>query len=61
MSQTDAEKIRITLTLNKDVYNKVKRISKVYGLRPSTWMTMLVSSNVNNADGRTDMGGEPVE
>jgi len=50
MGRTDAESVRITLTLKDNVYSKVKRVSDQVGLRPSTWMTMVVTSKVNNIE-----------
>lgn len=40
--------VRITITLNRNVYEHIKKISGNMGLRPSTWMTMICTSKVNN-------------
>jgi hypothetical protein len=48
VAQSDAKTVRITITLKQDIYDEVKRICQEYGLRPSTWMTMVVSSKVNS-------------
>lgn len=50
MGKSDADSVRITLTLKEKVYKKVKRVSDRVGLRPSTWMTMVVTSKVNEIE-----------
>jgi len=50
MGTSDADSVRITLTLKEKVYDKVKQVSDQVGLRPSTWMTMVVTSKVNDVD-----------
>ena len=46
----DAKAIRITITLNRNVYEEIKRVSESMGLRPSTWMTMICTSKVRHVD-----------
>ena len=46
--RVDAEPVRITITLSRNVYEHIKQISGTMGLRPSTWMTMICTSKVNN-------------
>ncbi|MFQ6089644.1 MAG: hypothetical protein ACE5K0_12195 [Candidatus Methanofastidiosia archaeon] len=45
------EKVRITVTLRKDVYEKVKKLAYKKGLKPSTYITMMITSKVNEKDG----------
>ncbi len=40
--------VRVTITLNRVVYDDIKRISNSMGLRPSTWITMICTSKANN-------------
>ncbi len=40
--------VRVTITLNRGVYDDIKRISNSMGLRPSTWITMICTSKANN-------------
>ncbi len=50
-TETDtAESVRVTLTLNAGIYEEVKRISGKLGLRPATWMKMVVTSKVNDVE-----------
>jgi hypothetical protein len=42
--------IRVTITLNGNVYDEIKRISKQMGLRPSTWISMVCTSKANNVN-----------
>ena len=48
MPKTDAKSVRVTITLREDVYEEIKRISRRLGLRPSTWISMVATSNANN-------------
>lgn len=48
--QTDAENLRVTITLTKLAYEQVKSISGRMGLKPSTWISMLVTSRVNDLE-----------
>lgn len=48
--QIDSRAVRITITLNRNVYEEIKRTSETMGLRPSTWMTMICTSKVRNVD-----------
>lgn len=49
-SPMESKVIRITITLNRNVYEHIKRISSNMGLRPSTWMTMVCTAKANNVD-----------
>ena len=46
--QNDAKIARVTITLDMDVYDKVKDLSHEMGLRPSSWMAMIISTQVND-------------
>lgn len=48
--QIEAKAVRITITLNRKVYEDIKRVSDRMGLRPSTWMTMVCTSKIRNVD-----------
>ena len=48
--QMHSRAVRITITLNRNVYEEIKRVSETMGLRPSTWMTMICTSKVKNVD-----------
>ena len=49
-NRLDSKAVRITITLNRNVYEEIKRVSETMGLRPSTWMTMICTSKVRNVD-----------
>ena len=59
LQRSDVPAVRVTITLNSDVYDNIQRISKNMGLRPSTWITMICTSKVNNVlvsfDAKQDM------
>lgn len=46
----EAPAVRITITLNQNVYEDIKKISNHMGLRPSTWITMICTSKANNVE-----------
>ena len=48
LHRDDPPAVRVTITLNRGVYDDIKRISKCMGLRPSTWITMICTSKANN-------------
>ncbi len=50
MSRTDVEKVRVTITLDTSVYERIKKIAARIGLRPSTWISMVTTSKVNEID-----------
>lgn len=50
MPITDADSIRVTITLEQQIYDKIKDASRQMGLRPATWMSMVVTSKVNHVD-----------
>lgn len=55
MSETDAEciaadSIRVTITLGRDVYDEIRRQSRLLGLRPATWIAMVTTSRVRGAE-----------
>jgi len=55
--QTDARKVRVTITLDEHVYRRIKEVSRDMGLRPSTWMTMVCTSKANNVILETNHNG----
>jgi hypothetical protein len=59
MHEPSDQVIRVTITLNGNVYDEIKRISKQMGLRPSTWISMVCTSKANNVQLRisSDMVG----
>lgn len=50
MHQTDTGISRVTISLGADVYEKVRELSRRMGLRPSSWMAMIISTHVNDVD-----------
>jgi antitoxin component of RelBE/YafQ-DinJ toxin-antitoxin module len=50
MHETSDQVIRVTITLNGNVYDEIKRISRQMGLRPSTWISMVCTSKANNVN-----------
>ena len=50
MHGSDAESVRVSLTLDSEIYEHVKEMSSQFGLRPSTWMRMVVTTKVNNIE-----------
>ena len=42
--------VRITITLDGEVYEKIQEISNTVGLRPATWISMLTTSKINNLE-----------
>jgi hypothetical protein len=40
------EKIRVSITLREDVYEQIKDLSHDLGIKPTTWITMAVTSQV---------------
>ena len=59
LSQTRPEVVRVTITLNQNVYDEIKKISKNLGIRPSTWITMVCTSKANNVSLSFIDTGEP--
>ena len=55
----DADSIRVTITLEQEIYERIKETSRQMGLRPATWISMVTTSKVNQVDVRVDNGGEP--
>ena len=50
MHESDVKSVRVTLTLSREAYERVKEACRPMGLRPSTWMTMIVTSKVNDLE-----------
>ncbi|MBU7032752.1 MAG: hypothetical protein HXS53_09495 [Theionarchaea archaeon] len=50
MSRSDAQTVRVTITLKLEIYDKIKEISNQLGLHPSTWIGMVATSKANNID-----------
>lgn len=50
MPTTDADSVRVTITLNRDIYDKIRFRSKRLGLRPATWISMVATSKANDVD-----------
>ena len=48
LHQNDAKIARVTISLDVDVYEKVKNLSHQMGLRPSSWMAMIISTQIND-------------
>ncbi len=48
--QNDGRKVRVTITLQEQIYDEIKQISKELGIRPSTWMAMVCTSKANNIE-----------
>ena len=47
-SEKGSRNLRVTITLNEEIYNEIKNISQNMGLHPSTWISMVATSKVNN-------------
>jgi len=54
---TDAKRMRVTITLNNDVYEDIKKISRSMGIRPSTWISMTATTNVKGMRLRMESNG----
>ncbi|MFQ5976111.1 MAG: hypothetical protein ACE5J5_07350 [Candidatus Hydrothermarchaeales archaeon] len=50
MAHSDAETLRVTITLRREAYEEIKRISRRQGLRPSTWISMVATSKANGIE-----------
>ena len=50
MHESDVKSMRVTITLSREAYERVKEMSRPMGLRPSTWMTMVITSKVNKME-----------
>jgi len=50
MARKDADSTRITITIDKNIYGNIKEISKRMGISPSTWVTMICTSKVNDIE-----------
>ncbi len=46
--QTNTRVVRVTITLDSQVYDEIKRVSSLMGIRPSTWISMVCTSKTNN-------------
>jgi len=61
MPPIDAGSIRVTITLEQEIFNKIKKTSRQIGLRPATWISMVVTSKVNQVDVSMQNNGAPNE
>ena len=59
MPQNNAGSTRITVTLDDQVYESIKELSRNLGLRPATWVTMTVTSKVNNVESEVNSAVDP--
>ena len=50
MGKENDKRVRITVTLNRDAYEKIKDISHQMGLLPATWVAMMATARANNID-----------
>ncbi len=41
-------KVRVSVTLRREVFERIRRISQELGLKPSQWIAMAVTSEVNH-------------
>jgi len=53
----DADSIRVTITLEQEIYDRIKETSRQMGLRPATWISMVATSKMNNVDVRVEENG----
>jgi phage terminase small subunit len=58
MSSKKGEKVRVSITIREDVYEHVKELSHNLGIKPSAWITMAVTSQVNGMKLSVDRGRE---
>ena len=54
MEKKKTTRVRITVTLDEDVYRKIKRIGRLMGLLPATWVGMVATSKANSLEITTD-------
>jgi len=50
MEKKKTTRVRITVTLNEDVYEKIKELSHQLGLLPATWVGMVATSKANKLE-----------
>jgi predicted DNA-binding ribbon-helix-helix protein len=50
--KSDANGIRVTITLREEVYKEIKHISRRQGLRPATWISMVATTRANGIDAK---------
>jgi hypothetical protein len=43
-------RVRITVTLDAEVYDRIKKLGKKMGLMPASWVSMVATSKVNDID-----------
>ncbi|MCK5037609.1 MAG: hypothetical protein KAS16_00785 [Thermoplasmata archaeon] len=48
MAKNEAKTVRVTITLDKATYDKIKKQSKKIGLKSSTWISMVSTATVNS-------------
>ncbi len=57
MPTTDADSVRVTITLRKDIYDTIRLRSRRLGLRPATWISMVATSKANDLDVEVHLNG----
>ena len=50
MVRENHQRARITVTLDLDVYEKIKALSRQVGLLPASWVAMAATSKVNHIE-----------
>ncbi len=50
MKTQKSSKVRLTISLDEGVYERVKEISARMGMKAAVWITMMISSKANNVD-----------
>ncbi len=53
-SQKARDIVRVTITLDRGVYERIKGRARLVGTRPSSWISMVLTSKIN----KVDMEGE---
>lgn len=48
MPPTGKGKVRVSVTLRREVFERIRRIGQELGLKPSQWIAMVVTSKVNH-------------
>ena len=50
MARQAGKKVRITVSLEEEVYERIKKVSSQIGLLPATWVSMVATSKANNLE-----------